>query len=187
MNIPDANLRAAEALGKAPNAPITEGEMATLTILTAEEQGIRDLTGLEFATNLTGLWLYGNSLADVSPLSGLTPGKPGAWPQQPHGRIAAFGLDQPDRIVALRQQPRGRIAAFGLDPAGKPGAYRQQDHGRIAAFGLDPAGKPGAYRQQYLGRIAAFGLDQPDKIDPGQQPRGRIAAFGLDQPDRVVA
>ena len=33
VNIPDDNLRAviAEALGKAPNEPITEGEMATLT------------------------------------------------------------------------------------------------------------------------------------------------------------
>ena len=35
VNIPDANLRAviAAALGKVPNAPITEGEMATLTVL----------------------------------------------------------------------------------------------------------------------------------------------------------
>ena len=72
--IPDANLRAviADALGKVPNAPITEGEMATLTVLGAGDQGIRDLTGLEFATNLIGLWLYDNSIVDVSPLSGLT-------------------------------------------------------------------------------------------------------------------
>ena len=74
VNIPDANLRAviAEALGKAPNAPITEGEMATLTFLGAGEQGIRDLTGLEFATNLTFLVLSINAITDLSPLSGLT-------------------------------------------------------------------------------------------------------------------
>ena len=74
VNIPDANLRAAiaEDLGKAPNAPITEGEMATLTFLEAPGQGIRDLTGLEFATNLTELELYSNAISDVSPLSGLT-------------------------------------------------------------------------------------------------------------------
>ena len=84
VNIPDANLRAviAEALGKAPNAPITEGEMATLTSLVARDQGIRDLTGLEFATNLTGLnlgpelvdnsWVNSNAISNLSPLSGLT-------------------------------------------------------------------------------------------------------------------
>ena len=74
VNIPDANLRAviAEALGRAPNAPITEDEMATLTELRAGDQGIRNLAGLEFATNLTLLWLGDNSITDVSPLSGLT-------------------------------------------------------------------------------------------------------------------
>ena len=74
VNIPDANLRAviAEALGKAPNAPITPDEMATLTELDAAEQGIRNLAGLEFATNLTWLGLVRNSIAEVSPLAGLT-------------------------------------------------------------------------------------------------------------------
>ena len=74
VNIADANLRAviAEALGKAPNAPITPDEMATLTSLEAEDQGIRGLTGLEFAINLTGLNLTANIITDVSPLSGLT-------------------------------------------------------------------------------------------------------------------
>ena len=74
VNIPDANLRAviAAALGKAPNAPITEDEMATLTFLEANEKGIRDLTGLEFATNLIRLNLIGNSITDLAPLSGLT-------------------------------------------------------------------------------------------------------------------
>ena len=74
VNIADANLRAviADALGKAPNAPITEGEMATLTELDARDQGIRNLAGLEFATNLRDLDLYGNNITDVSPLSGLT-------------------------------------------------------------------------------------------------------------------
>ena len=74
VNIADANLRAviAGSLGKAPNAPITEGEMATLTSLEAVGKGIRNLAGLEFATNLTWLLLHGNSIADVSPLAGLT-------------------------------------------------------------------------------------------------------------------
>ena len=82
VNIPDANLRAAIAaeLGKVPNAPITPDEMATLTVLEARDQGIRDLTGLEFATNLETLSLgenaeteiNSNDISNLSPLSGLT-------------------------------------------------------------------------------------------------------------------
>ena len=74
VSIPDANLRAAiaAALDKARGATITKGEMTTLTGLEARHADIRDLTGLEFATNLTILDLYYNNISDVSPLSGLT-------------------------------------------------------------------------------------------------------------------
>ena len=74
VSIPDANLRAAiaSALGKAPGATITVAEMATLTRLDAPNSGIRDLTGLEFATSLTWLNLEDNAISDISPLSGLT-------------------------------------------------------------------------------------------------------------------
>ena len=55
--IPDANLRAAieTALGKASGASITPAEMAGLTRLEAPNSNISDLTGLEYATNLTRL------------------------------------------------------------------------------------------------------------------------------------
>ena len=55
VNIPDAKLRAtiAAELGKASGATITKGKMRTLTSLNAQSAGISDLTGLEFATNLT--------------------------------------------------------------------------------------------------------------------------------------
>ena len=72
--IPDANLRAAieAALGKASGAPITQAEMATLDSLTATEKDISDLTGLEYATNLTWLDLTSNNITDISVLEGLT-------------------------------------------------------------------------------------------------------------------
>ena len=72
--IPDAKLRAAiaAALGKASDEAITKGEMETLTTLDAEDAGISNLTGLEFATNLGDLKLYDNNLTDVSALRGLT-------------------------------------------------------------------------------------------------------------------
>ena len=74
VTIPDANLRSAIAavLGKARGATITKGEMQTLTHLRAFDAGISDLTGLEFATNLTFLSLRFNNISDVSALRGLT-------------------------------------------------------------------------------------------------------------------
>ena len=73
VNIPDTNLRAAiaEALGKQPNALITVGEMEGLERLEAERSGIRDLIGLQFATNLNELNLDNNEISDLSPLAGL--------------------------------------------------------------------------------------------------------------------
>ena len=74
VDIPDPNLRAAitTILGKTPGAPITPSDMATLTHLEASEAGVRDLTGLEHATNLKVLGLWRNSVSDLSPLAGLT-------------------------------------------------------------------------------------------------------------------
>ena len=43
------------SLSKASGAPITQAEMATLTRLDAPNKNIRDLTGLEFAINLTAV------------------------------------------------------------------------------------------------------------------------------------
>ena len=74
VTIPDANLRAAIAaeLGKASDATITKGEMTILLRLEVNFAGISDLTGLEFATNLTWVQLVGNSITDISALSSLT-------------------------------------------------------------------------------------------------------------------
>ena len=74
VQIPDPNLRAviAEALGKSPNTPITVEEMEGLRNLSSRNGDIRDLTGLQFATNLSGLLdLRGNQITDLSPLAGL--------------------------------------------------------------------------------------------------------------------
>lgn len=74
VNIPDANLRAviADSLGKAHDEAITRAEMAILTHLEVRDANINDLTGLQFATNLTVLWLTGNAITDLSALCDLT-------------------------------------------------------------------------------------------------------------------
>ena len=79
VRIPDLNLHAAiaEALGKNSNAPITVEEMERLTRIEARNNGIQDLTGIQFATNLDVLNLgrwgdHGNQVSDLSPIAGLT-------------------------------------------------------------------------------------------------------------------
>ena len=76
VHIPDLVLRAAiaEKLGKSPNAPITAEEMKKVTELNVQNrgnQGIRDLTGLQFATNLRTINFSDNEISDLSPLAGL--------------------------------------------------------------------------------------------------------------------
>ena len=71
---PDVNLRVAiaEALGKDPGTEITETDMQRLTRLHADDKGIRDLTGLEYATQLQRIELRRNQISDLTPIAGLT-------------------------------------------------------------------------------------------------------------------
>ena len=74
VSIPDANLRVMieNALGKARGVTITVAEMKMLDRLGYTDEGVSDLTGLEFASNLTFLQLSHNNIRDISPLAGLT-------------------------------------------------------------------------------------------------------------------
>ena len=68
VNIPDFNLRVAiwDALGKGRFIPITAMDMTNLTTLDVSHRNIRNVAGLEFATNLTELNLVGNPLGHLS-------------------------------------------------------------------------------------------------------------------------
>ena len=70
----DPALRAVveEALDQPAGATITADDMATLTTLTGQDKGIRNLTGLALATNLESLYLDNNSISDLTPLADLT-------------------------------------------------------------------------------------------------------------------
>ena len=72
VTIPDANLREAirDALGLPPGAAITSDAMLNLTELLAWGS-VTDLTGLEYATNLTGLNLDNQPISNLSPIAGL--------------------------------------------------------------------------------------------------------------------
>ena len=73
VNIPDPNLRTAieNALGKPSGATITVADMERFIRYNFSNRNIRDLTGLEYATNLTELRLQDNNISDISPLAGL--------------------------------------------------------------------------------------------------------------------
>ena len=70
---PDANLEDAlsRALGKEPGAAIHARDLAMLRYLELRNEAIRNLDGLQFATNLTKLDLRGNPVADLSVLSAI--------------------------------------------------------------------------------------------------------------------
>ena len=72
--IPDPNIRAVvrEEIGLDQGKDFTRKRLEDLTILEGFYRQIIDLTGLEYATNLTSLNLEGNSVTDLSPLLGLT-------------------------------------------------------------------------------------------------------------------
>ena len=73
VHIPDLQLRTAihQTLGKPQNAQLSREDMLRLTNLHADRKGIRDLTGLEFATNLERLELRHNAISDLTPLRNL--------------------------------------------------------------------------------------------------------------------
>ena len=72
VTIPDANLREVirDALGLPPGAAITSDAMLKLTELLTWGS-VTDLTGLEYATNLTGLNLDNQPISNLSPIAGL--------------------------------------------------------------------------------------------------------------------
>ena len=73
VDIPDLNLRKAvrETLALPDEIPLTRLVMKQLTGLDAGNNQIKDLTGLEYATNLIRLSLPRNEIQDLSPLAEL--------------------------------------------------------------------------------------------------------------------
>ena len=74
VEIPDPNLEQAirEKLGLSSEVPITQQDMLRLAGFAAEDAGIENITGLEYAKNLKVLILNNNPIQDLTPLSSLT-------------------------------------------------------------------------------------------------------------------
>ena len=72
VNFPDPNLDDVIRgwIGK-PTGDIYESDLVRLSRLRAYGKDIIDLTGLEYCTSLTTLWLPGSQISDIAPLSNL--------------------------------------------------------------------------------------------------------------------
>ena len=72
--MPDANLRTAvrSALGIGSNANFSTNDLSFLTRLHAVQASITNLSGLEYATNLTSLVAWQNQVSSLTPLQNLT-------------------------------------------------------------------------------------------------------------------
>jgi len=73
VNFADSNLEVAirEAIGK-PTGTIDGSDLQDLTELQATNRGISDLSGIQHCINLQQLWLGGNQIVSLQPLSSLT-------------------------------------------------------------------------------------------------------------------
>lgn len=128
VTITDPTLRAAvnAALGRNVMDAIDRAELARLTSLNAAGFGIANLTGLEFAVNLTTLDLRNNNITSTAPLAGLPlltslqlSGNPvvsqgsGEVPALPPWALATFAgalmLMIRRRTAAARPQPRNVV------------------------------------------------------------------------------
>ena len=74
VEISDKNLERAirKSLELPDSVPITQQEMLGLTGFAAEDAGIENITGLEYAENLKNLFLRENPIEDLTPLANLT-------------------------------------------------------------------------------------------------------------------
>ena len=74
VTILDQNLHTAinGALGRDQMSTISQGDMLQLSTLDISNRGISNLTGMEYAKNLTSLNAQSNLITSTAPLSGLT-------------------------------------------------------------------------------------------------------------------
>ena len=110
--IPDANLRhvVRAELGLTTEIPLTQRMMLHLTGLDASKRGISDITGLEYATNMTWLALTGNRISDLTPISGLL-SLEGLWiPGNPVSELSPLS-----RLVNLRELDLGDCKISRVD------------------------------------------------------------------------
>ena len=146
----DPALRAAveAALDKAPGDPIGEADLLTLTTLEAPwGTGVRNLSGLELATNLEVLRLGGNEVEELSPLARLS----GLRDLQ-LSRNRVSDLNPLANVSALRNLRLDGNAISDLAPlADLPALEVLNVHGNLRLYDLTPVAGMSALRSLRVG------------------------------------
>ena len=107
VEIHDPTLRQVitEALELPDGQPITQQGLLTLTSLDGRDRSIKDLTGLENATNLRSLYLGGNQIQDITPIANLT-----------KLRYLALGFNNIESIEPLASLIQLETLGLGFNP-----------------------------------------------------------------------
>jgi Leucine-rich repeat (LRR) protein/putative cell wall-binding protein len=74
VNFPDSHLKEAinSQLNRDQDTPILKSELTQLEFIGANSKGIKNLEGLQYASNIISLNLSGNQITDISPIANLT-------------------------------------------------------------------------------------------------------------------
>ena len=109
--VPDLALKAAinQALGRNALDNLTQAELVKLTTLNISGLGVADLTGLQYASNLTSLIAVNNNIFSTAPLGGLTKLTSVQLSGNPVGPILALsvpGLTFPQQMVGIASAPQ---------------------------------------------------------------------------------
>jgi hypothetical protein len=166
--IPDQNLRTAinKALGKDSMDTLTEGDLANLISITAENMNISNLTGLQWAVNLTFADFDNNNITSIAPLSGLTNLTTLEWAGNP-------GYTPPSSTaVPAMSMPVMLLTAFLLIVAGVFSQSRKRKSQITRSLIL-------AFVSLFLAQ-AAYALDANDPRNSGLDPQTaqKVQAIG---------
>ena len=156
---------------------ITPADMSNLVELFADSADITDLSGLEYAVNMTRLSLEGKQISDISQVAGLTGLTSLSLKGNQVSDVAPLaGLHSLTELNLTGQPGQRHIAPVGTHWPYGTAAERQRDQRHIAPVGTHRPYEPEPARQPGQRRCASGGPPQPDGTQTDQQRDQRLVA-----------
>ena len=139
----------------------TPTDMLLLTSLYADNRGIVDLTGIEYATNLTEQYLRYNQISDISALSGLPESDEGVSVLQSDQRHLSTGRAYESNKSFSKQQPDQRHPTSVSDDILEGFESSQQpDQRHLRIIGADKSGLSMVVQQSDQRHLTAVRADE---------------------------